>query len=50
MAAITYSLTIHSLIDYEMDKITAGETKKFGDEKITEFIKWFSRQIGGYDE
>ena len=48
MAAMTYSLTIHSLIDYRMDKITAGDEKGFGDgkspipTKIIEFVKWFS--------
>ncbi len=53
MAAVTYSLTMHSLIDYRMDKITAGEITEFGDEegaipkKIIDFIKWFSNQIGG---
>ena len=53
MAAMTYALTIHSLIDYRMDQITAREEKKFGDgkspvpEKITSFVKWFSNQIGG---
>ncbi len=52
MAAMTFSLTIHSLIDYRMDKITAGELEGFGDgespvpEKIISFIKWFSNQIG----
>ena len=48
MASMTYSLTIHSLIDYRMDMITAGEASGFGDDKspvpakIIEFIKWFS--------
>ena len=48
MAAMTYSLTIHSLIDYRMDMITAGDVEGFGDGdspiplKITEFVKWFS--------
>lgn len=63
MAAMTYALTIHSLIDYRMDMITAdvisaGEVS-FGDnsavvngnervpEKIAAFIKWFSNRIGG---
>ncbi len=56
MAAMTYSLTIHSLIDYGMDRITAGEISGFGDEnspvpkKIIDFIKWFSGQIGGNDD
>lgn len=53
MAAKTYSLSIHSLIDYRMDMITAGLTDVFGDgggpipAGIVEFIKWFSTQIGG---
>lgn len=48
MAAMTYSLTIHSLIDYRMDMITAGDVEGFGDGdspiplKIIEFVKWFS--------
>ena len=52
MAAMTYSLTIHSLIDYRMDQITAGDIDGFGDGnspvpgRITDFIKWFSTQIG----
>ena len=47
MASMTYSLTMHSLIDYRMDQITSGEEKRFGDGKstvpkiITEFVKWF---------
>ena len=52
MAAMTYSLTIHSLIDYRMDQITAGDIDELGDGNslvpagITDFIKWFSTQIG----
>ena len=48
MASMTYSLTIHSLIDYRMDMITSGDASGFGDgksqvpAKIIEFIKWFS--------
>lgn len=51
MASMTYSLTMHSLIDYRMDQITSGEEKRFGDGKstvpknITEFVKWFSFQL-----
>lgn len=53
MAAMTYALTIHSLIDYRMDMITSGESEGLADDvssvpaKIIEFIKWFSTQIGG---
>ena len=48
MASMTYSLTIHSLIDYRMDMITSGDASGFGDgkspvpAKLIEFIKWFS--------
>lgn len=55
MAAMTYSLTLHSLIDYRMDMITAGDIEGFGDgnspipDKIIDFIKWFSARIGGKD-
>ena len=51
VASMTYSLTLHSLIDYRMDKITSGEEKGFGDgrsnvpKNITEFVKWFSLQL-----
>ena len=51
-AAMTFSLTIHSLIDYRMDMMTAGIIQEFGEEgrpvprNITEFIGWFCHQIG----
>ena len=32
-AATAYALTIHSLIDYRMDMMTAGVVKKFGEGK-----------------
>lgn len=53
MAALTYAFTLHSLIDYRMDMITAGDIEDFADSgslvpvKIIDFIKWFSMQIGG---
>ena len=52
-AAMTFALTVHSLIDYRMDKITAGKADRFGDGKspytkeLSEFIRWFSLQNGG---
>ncbi len=55
-AAMTYSLTIHSLIDYRMDMLTAGLIQEFGEEgrpvpqNITDFIRWFGHQIGAYNE
>lgn len=53
IAAMTYSLTIHSLIDYRMDLLTAGIVDGFGEEgspvpkNILDFVQWFSHQIGG---
>ena len=55
-AAMTYALTMHSLIDYKLDMITAGKTDSFGEDgnpvpkNILDFIRWFSDQIGGKDE
>ena len=52
-AAMTFALTVHSLIDYRMDMITAGITDRFGDnespytKELTDFIGWFSIQVGG---
>ncbi len=52
-AATAFALTVHSLIDYRMDKITAGLTDQFGDngspcpEALADFVKWFSLQVGG---
>ena len=52
-AAMTFSLTIHSLIDYRMDLLTAGIVDGFGEEgspvpkNILDFVQWFSHQIGG---
>ena len=51
MAAMTYALTLHSLIDYRMDKITSGDVEGFSEgkspvpKKITGFITWFSSQL-----
>ena len=50
--AMTYALTMHSLIDYRMDRITAGQETSFGDGKspvpknMIEFIRWLSSEIG----
>ena len=50
---MTFSLTIHSLIDYRMDMLTAGIADDFGEEdspvpkNILDFVRWFSYQIGG---
>ena len=52
-AAITFALTVHSLIDYRMDMMTAGKADSFGDgqspytEDLISFVRWFSAQVGG---
>lgn len=52
MAAMTFSLTIHSLIDYRMDMLTAGIVDEFGEEgspvpkNILDYVRWFSHQLG----
>ncbi len=52
-AAMTFALTIHSLIDYRMDMLTAGKADSFGDDhspytkELISFVKWFSTQVGG---
>lgn len=51
-AAMTFALTVHSLIDYGMDRITAGEADASGGESLytkemAEFIRWFCLQTGG---
>ena len=54
-AALTFALTVHALIDYKMDRITAGIADWSGDgenlctKQITDFIRWFSMQVGGED-
>ena len=52
-AAMSFALTVHSLIDYRMDRITAGVAEQSGGDEglytkeMTDYIRWFSLQIGG---
>ena len=54
-AAMTFALTVHSLIDHRMDMMTAGKTDRFGDgpgpytKDLISFVKWFCEQVGGDD-
>ena len=53
-AAMTFALTAHSLIDYGMDRITAGVADASGGESLytkdmADFIRWFCLQTGGND-
>ena len=52
-AAMVFAMTVHSLIDYQMDRITAGRTDRFGEDgspctkELGDFVRWFSIQYGG---
>ena len=52
-AALTFALTVHSLIDYQLDKMTAGKAEQLRDsdnlytKELMEFVRWFSGQVGG---
>ena len=52
-AAMSFALTVHALIDYRMDQITAGKAEQFGEgespytKELTDYIRWFSKQAGG---
>ena len=52
-AAMVFALTVHSLIDCRMDRITAGRTDQITDgesrytKELTDFIRWFCKQAGG---
>ena len=52
MAAFAYAMAMHSMIDYQMDLMTAGNEKDA--EKITksikDFIKFYSKKIGVINE
>ena len=48
-AAVTYTMTIHSLVDRQMDTITAKNADISGIAEMSEdmrrYVKWFSRQM-----
>ena len=52
-AAMSFALTVHALVDYRMDQITAGHAERFGEGEspfpgeLRTFISWFSAQMGG---
>ena len=52
-AAMSFAMTVHSLVDYRMDRITAGKAEGLGDgegpltKELADYIKWFSIQVGG---
>lgn len=55
MAALSFACTVHTLVDLQMDMLTAGETSAseekmpvFGE--VREYIAWFARQMGPQHE
>ncbi len=48
-AALSYAMTVHSLVDRQMDKVTAGQievTKENGiSEDMRQYIRWFAKQM-----
>ena len=49
MAALSYAMTIHALVDYQLDKLTAAGTQACDDptlfDEAKRYIGWFSRQM-----
>ena len=48
-AALSYAMTVHSLVDRQMDRITAGQlemSKEHGiSEDMREYVRWFAKQM-----
>ncbi len=47
-AALSFAMTIHGMIDYQIDAASAGES--VADDFISSYIKWFSIQYGDLGE
>lgn len=48
MAATSFAMTIHAMMDYQFDCSCSGETAS--QNMIQEFIKWFCNQYGGMND
>lgn len=48
MAAISFAMTVHAVMDYRFDCLCAGETIK--NDMLQNYIKWFCKQFGGNNE
>ncbi|MBQ8927559.1 MAG: TetR/AcrR family transcriptional regulator [Oscillospiraceae bacterium] len=48
-AALSYAMTVHGLVDQQMDRMTAGVPEAPGDgelpAQIKDYIRWFSKQM-----
>lgn len=47
-AALSFAMTIHSLMDYQLDMIGAGN--EFNIDFLNDYIHWFSNEFGGQNE
>lgn len=49
MAALSYAMTVHGLVDLQLDRLTAGEIAVPGGEavfsEVKAYITWFARQM-----
>ena len=48
MAATSFAMTIHAMMDYKLDCSLSGE--QLGQNMIQDYIKWFCEQYGGVDD
>ena len=44
-AAVSYAMTVHAMIDYQMDCMIAGRQPQ--PQMVQKYITWFSKQLGG---
>lgn len=45
MAAASFALTVHAIMDYQLDRACSGEP--VSEDMIQDYIKWFCDQFGG---
>lgn len=48
MAATSFSMTVHAMMDYQLDCSCSGEP--VGQDMIQNYIKWFCNQYGGMND
>lgn len=48
MAAVSFAMTVHAVMDHRLDCLCAGETIQ--NDMLQNYIKWFCKQYGGKNE
>lgn len=48
MAATSFAMTVHAMMDYQLDCSCSGEP--VGQDMIQNYIKWFCNQYGGMND